>query len=68
MIPDFKIGEEYLLGYVVTSSKRIQTDTLDLDALKNRTVVSISDVYYKVTAITLEWTDGDINNTIGWRY
>lgn len=67
-IPDFKIGEEYLLGYVVTSSKRIQTDTLDLDALKNRTVVSISDVYYKVTAITLEWTDGDINNTIGWRY
>ena len=67
-IPDFKIGEEYLLGYVVTSSKRIQTDTLDLDALKNRTVVSISDVYYKVTAITLEWTDGDINNTIRWRY
>lgn len=67
-IPDFKIGEEYLLGYVVTSSKRIQTDTLNLDALKNRTVVSISDVYYKVTAITLEWTDGDINNTIGWRY
>jgi len=67
-IPVFKIGEEYLLGYVVTSSKRIQTDTLDLDDLKNRTVVSNSDVYYKVTAITLEWTDGDINNTIGWRY
>ena len=67
-IPDFKIGEEYLLGYVVTSSKRIQTDTLNLDALKNLTVVSNSDVYYKVTAITLEWTDGDINNTIGWRY
>ncbi|MBQ9037457.1 MAG: hypothetical protein IJ115_08395 [Erysipelotrichaceae bacterium] len=67
-ISDFKIGEEYLLGYVVTSSKRIHTDTLDLDALKNRTVVSNSDVYYKVTAITLEWTDGDLNNTIGWRY
>ena len=67
-IPDFKIGEEYLLGYVVTSSKRIQTDTLNLDDLKNRTAVSNSDVYYKVTAITLEWTDGDINNTIGWRY
>lgn len=67
-IPDFRIGEEYLLGYVITSSKRLRANTLDLEDLINRSVVSNSDVYYKVTAVTLEWTDGDVNSTIGWRY